>query len=133
MSRAGPQPVTWALFGLKGRIRRATYALGVALVFSLWWVVMAQMFAAPEGSSRLNLWAAALGIVMFASAYCIYALAHKRLHDLGYRGVYALLLVVLQFISPGYGWMPYVVLALIPGEEGDNAYGPPPVSANAPT
>jgi len=130
--RAGPQPVTWALFGLKGRIRRRTYALGVALLFAIWWVLMAQIFAAPEGSNRLNLWFAALGIVMLVSAYCTYTLAHKRFHDLGYRGTTALLLIVFQFIFPPFGWVPYLVLALVPGQAEDNEYGPPPARPNAP-
>ncbi len=128
---AGPQPVTWALFGLKGRIRRATYALGIALLFCIWWVVFAQIAAAPDSSGELGLWIFALVIVVLVSAYCIYALSHKRLHDLGYRGITALLLIGFQFIFPPLGWVPYLALALIPGQEEDNEYGPPPVRENA--
>ena len=126
--RAGPQSVWWALFSLKGRIRRKTYALGMVFVFAIWWVLIAQMFAASEGSIQLTLWALLLGIVILGSAYCIYALAHKRFQDLGYRGTTALLLIVFQFILPPFGWVPYLLLAILPGEPQNNEYGPPPVS-----
>ena len=125
--RAGPQSVWWALFGLKGRIRRATYALGIVLLFSIFWVLIAQGASALEGSPRLNFWALVLGLFVIMSAYCTYVLAHKRLHDLGYRGTTALLLIVFQFIFPPFGWVPYLILGLMPGEKKDNTYGPPPV------
>lgn len=125
--RAGPQSVWWALFGLKGRIRRATYALGIVFLFSTFWVLIAQGAPAPEGSGRLNFWAFVLGLFIVMSAYCTYALAHKRLHDLGYPGPMALLLIVFQFIFPPFGWVPYLLLGIMPGQKDKNAYGPPPV------
>lgn len=125
--RPGPQPVTWALFSLKGRIRRATFALGTALVFSLWWVALSQVFAAEEGSERHELWLLILGFMVIGSGYCHYALAHKRMHDLGYPGWYALALLVIGFFFAPVAVVPLVILAALPGQPGENAYGPPPV------
>jgi len=125
--RSGPQSVWWALFGLKGRIRRATYALGVVLLLSIFWAFIALVTAAPDGSGLVNPLAFVLGLFVIISAYCTYALAHKRFHDLGYPGVAALLLIVLQFIFPPLGWVPYLLLGIVPGQPEDNAYGPPPV------
>ncbi len=130
-SSTGPQPVTWALFSLKGRIRRTTYALGMVLIFSLWWVLISQLNAAEDGSGQQIIWLLFLSITVLASTYCVYALSHKRLHDLGYRGIIALLLIAFQFILPPLGWVPYLALALIRGQKEDNEYGPPPVRDSA--
>ena len=52
--KAGPQSVRWALFSLKGRIRRATYGLGMALIFTLWWFAVSQLVSFREDSSQFN-------------------------------------------------------------------------------
>ncbi|MEP0942870.1 MAG: DUF805 domain-containing protein [Rhizobiaceae bacterium] len=124
---SGPQSVFWALFSRKGRIRRATYALGMALIFSIWWVAMSQVFAASEGSERNENWLIILGLVVIVSTYCIYALAHKRLQDIGYNGYFALLVVPLGPLLTGFLFIPLLALGLIPGQKEDNQYGPPPV------
>lgn len=126
--RAGPQPVWWALFGLKGRIRRATYALGIALMVTVWWFCLRQVFAFQEGTDAHETWLLILGFFVLGSAYCQYALSHKRLHDLGYPGWYTFGIIALQFIFPMFGWAPYILLAVLPGEPKENAYGPPPVA-----
>lgn len=125
--RPGPQSVQWALFSLTGRIRRATYAWGTALVFVLWWVCLSQLFATAEGSDKHEVWLITLGLVAISSSYCLYALAHKRIHDLGYPGIYALGLIGAGFFLPGFAWVPLAVLAFWPGQKISNAYGPPPV------
>ena len=126
--KGGPQSVFWALFSLKGRIRRATYGLGIALIFSIWWVAMSQMFAAREGSDQFETWAIVLGLVVITSGYCLYALCHKRLHDLGYPGKYALLGLVIAFFFQGFLIIPMILLGVLKGQPERNAYGPPPVS-----
>ena len=85
----------WALFSLQGRIRRATFALGMALIFSIWWVAMSQVFAFHESSAQFENWLLILGLIVLASTYCVYALTHKRLQDIGYRGYFALLIIPL--------------------------------------
>jgi uncharacterized membrane protein YhaH (DUF805 family) len=126
-NKAGPQSVFWALFSLKGRIRRATYALGMALIFSIWWVALSQVFAFHESSAEFESWLLILGLIVLASTYCVYALAHKRLQDIGYKGYFALLIVPLGPLLTGFLGLPLLALALIPGEKDDNRFGPPPV------
>ena len=123
----GPQSVFWALCSLKGRIRRATYALGMTLIFSVWWVALSQVFASAEGSEQIETWLLILGFVVLGSTYCIYALAHKRLQDIGYKGFYALIIFPLGPLLTGFLFLPLMALALIPGQPDDNQYGPPPV------
>ncbi len=126
-NKGGPQSVYWALFSRKGRIRRATYGLGIALIFCIWWVVVSQLFAAREGSGQFTMWVIVLGLVALASTYCIYALCHKRLHDLGHPGHYALIIVVAGFFLSGFLVIPLVLLGVLKGQAEDNNYGPPPV------
>ena len=126
--KSGPQSVYWALFSLKGRIRRATYGLGIALIFSIWWVAMSQMFAVQDGSSQFEGWALVLGLIILASGYCLYALCHKRLHDLGYPGKYALLGIAIAFFFSGLLIVPMILLGILKGQPEPNIYGPPPVS-----
>ena len=125
--KSGPQSVFWALFSLKGRIRRATFGLGIALIFSIWWVAMSQMFATSEGSDQFETWALILGLIILASNYCIYALCHKRLQDIGYPGYYALLAIPLAPFLTGFMILPFALLAFVPGTKDDNKWGPPPV------
>lgn len=126
-NKAGPQSVVWALFSLKGRIRRSTYGWGMALVFCIWWAALSQVFAAYEGTSSHELWLIILGLVVLSSTYLIYALCHKRLHDLGFPGFYALGIVVLSLFLGGFLIWILLGLGLVPGQNKDNSYGPPPV------
>ena len=123
---SGPQSVAWALFSRNGRIRRATFGLGIAFIFSIWWVAMSQAFAGGEGEEPIEMWLIILGLVVIVSTYCIYALAHKRLQDIGYKGNYALLLVPLGWFLVGFLFLPLLALALIPGQSDNNEFGPPP-------
>lgn len=125
--KSGPQTVFWALFSLKGRIRRATYGLGMTLIFSIWWVAMSQMFAVSETSDQFATWALVLGLIVMGSGYCIYALCHKRIHDLGYPGPYALIIVLAAPLLTGFLFLPLLVLGVVPGQTNSNTYGPPPV------
>lgn len=125
--KSGPQSVIWALFSLKGRIRRATYGLGMALIFCIWWVALSQVFTMREGSDELEIWLLILGLVVLTSGYCIYALCHKRLHDLGYPGPYALIVVFAAPFLTGFLFIPLILVGVLKGQEEDNIYGPPPV------
>jgi len=125
--KGGPQSVYWALFSLKGRIRRATYGLGIALIFSIWWVALTQLLAVSEGSNQFVIWALISGLVVLVSGYCLYSLCHKRLHDLGYPGKYALVGIAIAFFFSGLLIVPLVLLGVLRGQPEDNIYGPPPV------
>jgi uncharacterized membrane protein YhaH (DUF805 family) len=125
--KSGPQSVLWALFSLKGRIRRATFGLGIALIFSLWWAAVSQMFAVQEASQQYAAWALVLGLVVIGSSYCFYALCHKRLHDLGHPGYFALIVVLVSFFLLGLTIIPLILLGVLKGQTKSNAFGPPPV------
>lgn len=125
--RSGPQSVFWVLFSLQGRIRRATYGWSMALIFCIWWFALSQVLAVGEGSDLFETWLLIFGLVVLVSGYCIYALCHKRIHDLGHRGTYALLLVVAAFFFSGLLFIPLVLLGILKGQPKTNAYGPPPV------
>jgi len=125
--KAGPQSVAWALFSLKGRIRRATYGWGFAFIFCCWWVCISQGIALKEAGGDLGFWAIMTGVVVIASSYSLYALAHKRLHDLGFRGIYALLYIPLSILASPIATIVFFALAFFPGQEHENAFGPPPV------
>lgn len=126
-NRAGPQPVRWALFSLKGRIRRQTYAWGVAFIYILWWAALARVFFYPEGSDSQETWLLILGFCVILTSYCLYALAHKRLQDIGYSGFWMVAVAVIVFAFPLFSLLPLIVLALLPGQAEDNKFGPRPV------
>ena len=122
MSTAGPQTIKWALFSLKGRIRRATFVWSSLLLFALIWVALSQVaFAEPE-SGQMVFWAFAFFGVIGMSIYCLIALAVKRIHDVGHSGWW----VLLGFITTLYA-LGFIFLCFWAGNEEDNKYGPPPV------
>ncbi|MEL6734786.1 MAG: DUF805 domain-containing protein [Pseudomonadota bacterium] len=120
---AGPQTVSWALFSWRGRIRRATFALGTVLLLTVLWVCVAQVAAHQGNDSMEVFWALSFIVCGLVSLYCVCALGAKRIHDIGYPGW----LIVPMFLT---GLYIIVVLALCfwPGERHDNKYGPPPVA-----
>ncbi len=99
----------------------------MALIFSIWWVALSQVFAMREGSDEFEAWLLILGLVVLVSGYCIYALCHKRLHDLGYPGPFALIVVVIAPLLTGFLFIPLILIGVLKGQEDDNKYGPPPV------
>lgn len=125
---AGPQTVFWALTSLKGRLRQRSYYLGLAMVLCIWWVALAQTFAQAEGSLGEEKWLTIMGLVVALTTYCIFALAFKRLQDLGYSGWFAALAVILSAFAPFALVIVLIGLGFRKGDAGDNAYGPPPVT-----
>ena len=55
------------------------------------------------------------------SAWALYAMSYKRLHDIGYPGKFAVLIFV-PFISLLF----LFAMMVIPGSQQTNEYGPPP-------
>lgn len=121
---AGPQTVRWALLSWRGRIRRATFALGSTLLALVLWVCIAQV-AAHEGNENIQLiWSLLFLLAGLSSLYCIAALGAKRLHDVGYPGW----LIVPLFMT-GLYLIVIIALAVWPGHAEENKYGPPPVAS----
>jgi uncharacterized membrane protein YhaH (DUF805 family) len=105
----------WVLFSWDGRIGRLQYLLG--LILSILCVfVGAGLASIARGAG----WAGIALIVPFVAFFWIkFAIAVKRLHDLGKSGGWCLLLFV-----PIVGFVVALTFLLAPGEEHDNQYGP---------
>ena len=117
--------VAWALFSLRGRMRRISFFLGSLLLGCVFWFVVAQIVYAGPGTDREALWGGVFILVAGVSCWCLIAMAVKRLHDMGLTGWLALILLL-----PGFWMFAMPVLALWPGMDDDNKYGPPPVSSS---
>ena len=126
--RPGPQSVFWALFSLTGRIRRKTYILGLAAVFSVWWVALSQLMSAEGNAEAVDRWLIILGLIVIASGWCLFALAVKRLHDFGFSGFWVVFLLFLIFYDAFWLGIPLFAFAAFPGSKDTNRFGPPPVS-----
>ena len=113
-------PLLWLFFGLKGRISRSVYWLACLFLIALNSVLIGQLVGGEEASYyRL---AQALGpFVIIATLYSNFVVAAKRLHDMGYTGLFALAIFI-----------PLVNLAftlwagLVPGTAGPNKHGVAP-------
>lgn len=69
-----------------------------------------------------------LAVGTIAATWSFFALTAKRLHDAGWTGWLAALVLL-----PGIGaWMIYLVMILVPGQRGANRYGADPKSRAAP-
>ncbi|MEE9314500.1 MAG: DUF805 domain-containing protein [Rhizobiaceae bacterium] len=125
--KSGPQSVLWALFSLQGRMRVQSFRWGAALIGAYWWIAIAQLNTVSKGHTDYNFWLVIFALTVLLSTYNIYALCHKRLHDLGYPGLFSLLAVGLSFLLPFIMPMLLGVLSFKAGENADNDYGPPPL------
>ena len=116
------ESVGWALFSLRGRIRRSTFALGGLLLTAVLWFFIVQIVRAEEESGRQILWTLGFMACTAFATWSIFALTAKRLHDIGLSGWLSLLLFV-----PGAWVLAVIVLSILPGQAEDNVYGPVPV------
>ena len=71
-------------------------------------------------------WLIILGLVVIASTWPAYALLHKRFHDVGLPGPYALIILVGGFFMPLVMPLGLMGLAVWPGHPDTNQFGPPP-------
>jgi uncharacterized membrane protein YhaH (DUF805 family) len=111
------------LFSFNGRISRAEYLLGLAIVVGvslLWWGVVCwialRSFPFNTRSVAIDLISVVLGLW---GGWVSLATAAKRLHDLNMSGFWCLaaLIPLVGFVAP-------LLFLLIPGEEYANQYGP---------
>jgi uncharacterized membrane protein YhaH (DUF805 family) len=124
------------LFSFFGRINRAKYWLGFALVYAFWGAVMGTWYAALPHDDVSN---GVVGAAMLAGCVSFFSLIAKRLHDAGqtawwivvgiavlgfsatpkddtFRSITSLLLVIAV-----------IVLGSAKGQEGRNKFGPDPL------
>ena len=115
------RPVSWALFGLRGRTSRQVYWLSYVLVVCLQSALLAQIIGAGEEGGGRGLATAAAPFLLAGSLYATFAIAVKRLHDVGYSGFLALA-VFIPFVNLAFS----IWLGILPGNAHANQYGSAP-------
>ncbi len=137
----GRAQFAWLFLRFGGRIDRTVYFLanlliGVIQLFPVWKATMEIVRLGPETLMDASLeellqmspgfehWWSIAGLLTFVMLWPYLALSTKRLHDIGWSGVFsiALLIPIVQIVA-------FVALCLIPGTSGPNRYGQ---RANAP-
>ncbi|KQS90422.1 MULTISPECIES: DUF805 domain-containing protein [unclassified Rhizobium] len=118
MATEGQQTISWLFFSPSGRIGRLPYFLGW-----LFWIVVgcffcARILAVQDNDISLALWTLALVAAGLVSTVSIVMLTIKRLHDVGYPGMYAICLFI-----PVLSFVMFVVLCLWPGLPDEDALG----------
>jgi uncharacterized membrane protein YhaH (DUF805 family) len=113
--------VWWVLFGFSGRIARQSFILGLLFMISLFMFVIARIVAVEGREDSTAFWGLVFLALGAASVVSILAMAAKRLHDLGYAGFFAVLVLI-----PGIDLIVLTLLMVLPSEPATNAYGPAP-------
>lgn len=107
----------WLFMRLGGCIGRRLFVLGWLFLTAINGFFLSVLLA-QEGSAGLEAWSLAILIAGILALWASVALTVKRLHDIGKSGVFAVLVFV-----PLVSIVLLVVLALVPGTGGANAYG----------
>jgi uncharacterized membrane protein YhaH (DUF805 family) len=113
--------IWWVLFGFSGRIARQSFILGILFMMSLFTVVIARIVAVEGRDGSTAFWGLVFLALGAASVVSMLAMAAKRLHDLGFTGFFAVLVLI-----PGIDLIVMILLMVLPSEPATNAYGPPP-------
>lgn len=125
----------WLFLHFTGRIDRSVYFLanlliGVIQLFPIWKAMMALMELGPETLADASLeqimqmspafaqWWSIAGFLTFIMLWPYFALAAKRFHDMGWKGVSSITLVI-----PIIQLFAFIALCLVPGNPGPNQYG----------
>lgn len=112
------EQLRWLYLGLSGRINRMAYFLAALFMSVLLAFFLYRSTLAGEVESGGGIWSVLFTLLALISLWSQIALSVKRLHDMGRPGIFALLLLV-PFVNAAA----LVVLCLLPGERGPNAYG----------
>ncbi|MBL0370425.1 DUF805 domain-containing protein [Rhizobium sp. KVB221] len=84
----------WLFFSPSGRLGRLPYGLAILFWMVLPGVAISQMMANEHNDPALALWTLALVIVSLMSVVSFFMLSVKRVHDMGFAGIFALLTFV---------------------------------------
>ncbi len=118
VSPVGINRLLWLFLGFGGRVNRLAYVLAALLMGVILMFTFYRIGIAPKDSSEQNAWLSVFFILGLLSAWSSVALAAKRLHDFGKPGIIALALLV-----PAVSVVAFLVLCIVPGDEGSNEYG----------
>ena len=112
--------MSWLLFSPSGRIGRQPFILS----FLFWVAVIAfclsKLIDADNSSddSSAVVWTLAFTLTALASTISVFFLAFKRLHDIGFSGIFAIAVFV-----PILSFVTVIALMVWPGYNGPNQYG----------
>lgn len=120
MSETAPT-LTWLFFGFRGRIARKSYILSVLFLLLPQFIMLGQMVQNSQNSTALVFWFLVWITTVVATLWSLFALAVKRLHDLGVTGWLALII-----LFPTINWIFLLALAFVPSKQETNEWGPPP-------
>ena len=110
----------WVFFGLSGRISRQVYWLAYAFLLSINSALIGQLFGGEQASFHALAQAVAPP-ALIATFFTNIAIAVKRLHDVGWAGFFAFLLVV-PIVNFGFT----IWIGILPGTAGPNQFGAAP-------
>lgn len=113
---ADPEFLGLGFDGRIGRVRFLAWSIGIGLVFMLGMMLSGVLGAATGGILMLLLVPLYIGALVY-----MLRLSALRLHDRNLTGWLAVLWIV-----PLVNFVFWIVLAVLPGDEGDNDYGAPP-------
>ncbi|MBO6717866.1 MAG: DUF805 domain-containing protein [Rhizobiaceae bacterium] len=106
----------WLYFGASGRLSRGAYFWAGLLTFVLLFFPAYQFLLSTVDGAPNGFWLTISWAVSFMFLWWHVALGIKRLHDIGKPGYVA-------FLIPLFVALAFIVLAVMPGEEGPNRYG----------
>jgi uncharacterized membrane protein YhaH (DUF805 family) len=123
MKNSPPNPtIKWVLLSWQGRLSRSGFFWAAALL------LIAQVFLFVKGAgldSKVEQEMLVLGFggifLWLASAWALFAMSIKRLHDIGQSGNFAIC-VFIPFISLLF----LLAMMIIPGSQETNKHGLPP-------
>lgn len=117
MRPAGIEQVLRFFFRVQGRIGQMEYGLGVGFIYAIYFAILTFVFT-HDLSPDTALFLLFLTVPLLVALAVLMA---KRCHDIGLPGSFFLL-----FLVPLAGFVWLIALGFLPGNPGDNAYGPPP-------
>lgn len=110
--------------GRSGRREFWWYSLFLALGYFLVPVLLAILFAALPGEVGVAVVSIWIGLFFLANFVPGLAVSVRRLHDLGLSGWLLLAAYGVMLFLSIIGWIGYLVVMALPGQDRDNAYGP---------
>jgi uncharacterized membrane protein YhaH (DUF805 family) len=119
------KPVFEDLFSFSGRRNRKSYFLYALAVFGLW-LLLAVGFIVPAANnsqSGVGLIAMLAVIIFIPTVISSWAVGGQRCRDFGWTA-WAVLLTAIPYLGFAFA----IAMMVIPGNVGDNRYGPDPLS-----
>jgi uncharacterized membrane protein YhaH (DUF805 family) len=110
-------PLLWLLFSFKGRLSRSIYWPSLLALFCVNIALYFQLLGMTEEEAQ-----GPLPLIMFpvalAALYANFAIAIKRLHDVGYGGFLSIA-IAIPFLNILFA----IWAGIMPGTAGPNSYG----------